>query len=160
MKAAAVKVSTYSLQCPSYDEKDLLATFKRLFDRGYDCDAVFLFEPDGILIKIERADEVPPGATSFGEMKDDSSHQYSSHPSVLKYKFVMFPTSQLIPALSNDLERLGYTRELHHHLLQAARDLPKDKDPSVDYLKITNAVIPPGLLLRLGIPSLTDLQFS
>ena len=70
----------YSLQCPSHEDADLHATFKRLHDDGCNIGAAFLFEPQGILIKAKNSETVPPGATSFGCSGDEASRQYSSHP--------------------------------------------------------------------------------
>ena len=136
-----------SLACPSYEDDDLIATFHRLFKHGLDCEAVFLCEPDGILIRAKPNEEVPPGATSFraGIKGDETSHLYSSHPHVLNYTLVMFATAKLIPCLSVQLERLGYTEALHLCLLDAATAIVMDRRPAddgVNYVEITNPVIP------------------
>ena len=45
--------------CKSFDETDLLTTFKRLGDGGYNTGAAFVMEPDGILVRSSQCSSHP-----------------------------------------------------------------------------------------------------
>ena len=59
----------YALEAQSFEEADLLTTFQRLADGGYNSGAAFVMEPDGILVNIKYDEVVPDGAISFGKRK-------------------------------------------------------------------------------------------
>ena len=101
-------------------------------------------EPAGILVKTKSSEEVPPGCTAIRERRD-AFHEYSSHPSTLSYRALIVNTKGLVEHLNGELSRLGYSTELHKHLMTAAQELAAPDAPTGPTIPITNSVIPPGL---------------
>ena len=134
----------YCLASRDYSEDELLATFRRSAVGGYNRGAVIVMEPVGILVKI-KDEEVPPGCTSIGKRQNAASHQYSSHPGVLTYRYLIVNVAGLVEQLNRELSRLGYSTELHEHLMTAAQELAAPDVPTGPTIPITNSVIPPGL---------------
>ena len=125
----------YSLASTGWTNPELLTTFNQLKEGGYHRGAVLAMEPAGILVKTKRSEEVPHGCTSWAKRENEASHQYSSHPGVLTYRYLIVNVAGLVEQLNRELSRSGHSTELNEHLMTAAKEL---------YAPPKN-VIPPGL---------------
>ena len=57
----------YPVECKSFDDADLLATFQLLGDLGYNTGAAFVMEPDGILVHSNKFSSHPGSVLSESE---------------------------------------------------------------------------------------------
>ena len=132
----------YTLEAQSFEEAHLLTTFERLGAGGYNSGAAFVMEPDGILVNIRNDEVVPAGAISFGKRKNEDAHQFSCNPGTLSYKFLIVNTAACVEALNSQLDRHGYSSQLHAGLMDAARELLREEACEDPKIRLLNQVLP------------------